>query len=169
MDIDEMLAREGIRYTIGLYNSIGDRGAYDELTSVYTTEGRWILNDGTVVEPLARIIEMSRAGAERRGAFDEGTFQRHLLGHSVINVVDAEKARSLHYVLIYTELGPDHAAVYRDDWRKVGDRWLLAQRINALEWIRPDSRFKIYGDAAPMAPEHLDLGFQLPSSGRAGA
>jgi len=156
-----MLAREGIRYTIGLYNSIGDRGAYEDLTSVYTTDGRWILNDGTVIEPLEQIIETSRAGAQRRGAFDEGSFQRHLLGHSVINVVDSATARSLHYVLIYTELGPDHAAVYRDDWRKVGDRWLLAQRINALEWIRPDSRFTIYGGGAPMAQEHLDLGFVL--------
>jgi hypothetical protein len=161
MDAEEMLAREGIRYTIGLYNSIGDRGAYEDLTSVYTSDGRWILNDGAVIEPLERIIQVSRAGAQRRGAFEAGTFQRHLLGHSVINVVDAATARSLHYVLIYTELGPDHTAVYRDDWRKVGDRWLLAQRINALEWIRPDSRFKIYGDGAAMAEEHLDLGFEL--------
>jgi hypothetical protein len=165
MRLEEVVAREEIRYTIELYNSIGDRAAYDDLPHVYTEDAQWIYNDGTVNTPLSSIIAASKAGAAKRGAGEPGHFQRHLLGHSVINLRDDGTASTLHYLLIMTELGPDHAAVYRDEFRKVGDRWLIAKRTNALEWIRPDSRFAIYGTAKPMGRDALDVGFKLPPVG----
>jgi len=39
MKLDEMLAREAIRYTIGRYNSAIDRSAYPELAEVFTPDG----------------------------------------------------------------------------------------------------------------------------------
>ena len=38
MKIEEMLARETIRYTIGRYSSVIDRSAYPELVDVFTPD-----------------------------------------------------------------------------------------------------------------------------------
>jgi hypothetical protein len=106
-----------------------------------------------------RIIAAMSAGAERRGALEAKNFQRHLLGNSIINVLDATTARSVHYILVITELGVDHSGVYVDDFVKSGERWLIAHRAANLEWVRPDSRFFSFPGALPATKQSLDIKF----------
>jgi hypothetical protein len=159
MKLDEMLTREAIRYTIGRYNSAIDRSAYPELAEVFTPDGTMAFGGHGRFEGREKIIAALSAGAEKRGAFDAKNFQRHLLGNSIINVVDDRSARSVHYILVITELGVDHSGVYVDDFVKSGDRWLIEHRQANLEWVRPDSRFFSFPGAIPASKQSLDLKF----------
>ncbi len=159
MKLDEMLTREAIRYTIGRYNSAIDRSAYPELAEVFTPDGTMAFGGHARFEGREKIIAALTAGAEKRGGFDAKNFQRHLLGNSIINVVDDRSARSVHYILVITELGVDHSGVYVDDFVKSGDRWLIKHRQANLEWVRPDSRFFSFPGAIPASKQSLDLKF----------
>ena len=46
-----------------------------------------------------------------------------------------DTAKSRTYWVAYTDIGPDHCGYYVDAFRKVGDRWLIAQFHNSP---RPD-------------------------------
>jgi hypothetical protein len=159
MKLDEMLVREAIRYTIGRYNSAIDRSAYPELAEVFIPAGTMVFGGQTRFEGRDEIIAALTAGAQRRGAFEAKNFQRHLLGNSIINVVDDTRARAVHYIVVITELGVDHTGVYVDDFVKSEDRWLIAHRAANLEWVRSDSRFYSYPGAVPASKESLDLKF----------
>jgi SnoaL-like domain len=159
MKLDEMLTREAIRYTIGRYNSAIDRSAYPELAEVFAPDGTMAFGGHARFEGREKIIAALTAGAEKRGAFDAKNFQRHLLGNSIINVVDDASARSVHYILVISELGVDHSGVYVDDFVKSGDRWLIKHRQANLEWVRPDSRFFSFPGAIPASKQSLDLKF----------
>ena len=159
MKLDEMLAREAIRYTIGRYNSAIDRSAYPELADVFTSDGVMAFGGQARFEGRDKIIAALSAGAQKRGAFEPKNFQRHLLGNSIINVVDDATARSVHYIMVVTEIGFDHSGVYVDDFVKSGDRWLIAHRAANLEWVRPDSRFFSFPGAVPASKASLDPGF----------
>jgi hypothetical protein len=163
MKLDEMLTREAIRYTIGRYNSAIDRSAYPELAEVFTPDGSMAFGGHARFEGREKIVAVLTAGAEKRGAFDAKNFQRHLLGNSIINVVDDASARSVHYILVITELGVDHSGVYVDDFVKSGDRWLIKHRQANLEWVRPDSRFFSFPGAIPASKQSLDLKFAASS------
>jgi hypothetical protein len=122
MKLEEMLAREAIRYTVSRYNSAIDRSAYPELAEVFTPDGIMAFGGQARFEGCEKIIAALTAGAQRRGALDAKNFQRHLLGNSIINVIDERTARSVHYIVVITELGVDHSGVYVDDFVKSGDR-----------------------------------------------
>jgi SnoaL-like domain len=159
MKLEQMLAREAVRYTIGRYNSAIDRSAYPELANVFTADGVMAFGGQPPLQGREKIIAAMTAGAERRGAFEAKNFQRHLLGNSIINVLDATTARSVHYILVITELGVDHSGVYVDDFVKSGERWLISHRAANLEWVRPDSRFFSFPGALPATKQSLDIGF----------
>jgi hypothetical protein len=141
MNIDEMLIREAIRYTISRYISAIDRGKYEELADVFASDGTMTFGGHASLVGHDQIISSMRQGAERRGAYQPGNFQRHVLGHSIINVIDGRTARSVHYILVMSEVGVDHSGVYVDDFVKSSDRWLIAHRKANLEWVTPASRF----------------------------
>jgi SnoaL-like domain len=160
MKLEEMLAREAIRYTVSRYNSAIDRSAYAELADVFMPDGSMAFGGHARFQGRDAIIAALTAGAEKRGAFDPKNFQRHLLGNSIINVIDDKTARSVHYIMVVTEIGLDHSGLYVDDFVKAGDRWLIAHRQGNLEWVRPDSRFYSFPGASPTAKDALDLKFQ---------
>jgi len=159
MKLEQMLAREAIRYTIGRYNSAIDRSAYQELAEVFTADGSMAFGGQARFEGRDKIIAALTQGAQKRGAFESRNFQRHLLGNSIINVLDDRTARSVHYIVVITELGVDHSGVYVDDFVKSGERWLIKHRAANLEWVRPDSRFFSFPGAVPATKESLDLKF----------
>jgi hypothetical protein len=165
MKLEEMLAREAIRYTVSRYNSAIDRSAYPELVEVFTPDGIMAFGGQARFEGCEKIIAALTAGAQRRGALDANNFQRHLLGNSIINVIDERTARSVHYIVVITELGVDHSGVYVDDFVKSGDRWLIAHRAANLEWVRPDSRFFSFPGAVPATKDSLDLKFARSLAG----
>ena len=160
MTLEEMLAREAIRYTISRYNSAVDRGAYEELAEVFAPDGVMMLGDKIRLEGRESIITTMSAGAKGRSADDPSKFQRHLLGNPIINVIDGQTARAVTYLVVISELGPDHSGVYVDRFAKAGDRWLIAERVGHLEWGHPQSRFIKTLGPKPAARAALDVKFR---------
>jgi hypothetical protein len=154
MEIEEALIREEIRCTISRYISAVDRSAYHELVDVFTPNGVMAFGGLSSLEGRDAIIAAMTMGAERRGAGLPHNFSRHLLGHSIINVLGDATARSVHYIAVVSEIGLDHSGVYIDDFVKWEDRWLIAHRSANLEWAHPNSRYGSSANASnpPPAP-----------------
>ena len=161
MTVEEMLAREAIRYTISRYNSAVDRGAYDEFVDVFTPDGVMMFGETKRLEGLDSIIVSMSANAKARNAYDPSYFQRHLLGNPIINVIDDKTARAVTYLVAFSELGLDHSGVYIDRFVKSGDRWLIAERVGHLEWGNPATRHKTT-PPKPASREALNLKFRAP-------
>ena len=152
MTIEEMLAREAIRHTMACYNMAGDRARADEFAAAFTEDG--ILESDGVPEAdafrhegrealrtwMTRWREPSGPGISSPRA----TFVRHHLSTCLIELTGADTAKARTYCTAYTDIGPDHGGVYLDEFRKVGDRWLIAHRRVRLDWRVPGS---LFGDA----------------------
>ena len=165
MTLEEMLTREAIRYTIGRYNSAIDRSAYHELVDVFTPDGVFKIGALAAFEGRDAIIATLSAGAKNRGAHLTENFQRHLLGSPIINVIDAATAKSVTYIFVLGENGPDHSGVYIDDFVKVGERWMIKHRWGCLEWASPSSRFSAFAGLCTAPKAALDLGFASSALG----
>lgn len=143
MNIDEMLAREAIRYTMAIYNNEGDRGRLEGLASAFMPDG--VLETGADEPYVGRdaIIAGLSAGVQSRRATgaDKGfkPLVRHHLTTSRIDMVSPSEATSFTYFFVVTNAGPDHNGTYADRWTKSGDRWLLAHRKVSINWNSPNS------------------------------
>ena len=159
MKIEELLARESIRSTMERYVSAVDRGCYSELSEVFMPDGIMMFGEKVRYEGRNAIISGMTENAQKRGAHNELSFQRHLLGQSLINVIDSDNARAVTYIVSITELGFDLSGVYVDDFARSGDKWLVAKRHAHIEWGHPESKSVKYFKPSP-APRHmLDIGF----------
>ena len=152
MQIPEMLAREAIRYTIELYNRNSDTSDYDGHRDVFHPDAVMEVQDGPRLEGVDAIIAAMRAGAQQRRAYDPGHFQRHNITSTMIELVSGDSARATIYVMVVTERGLDHVGRYDDEYRRVGDRWLIWRRQARMEWADPGSRFVAWlGSARPQS------------------
>ncbi len=133
MTIEDILAREAIRYTLALYNNAGDRGAVDEMMRCFTQDA--ILEFGNdrpqgvqAIRAYYQAILDSGllGGAERRAA-------RHHVTTSRIEMDDAENAHGWSYFLLIRGDTILQTGIYIDQFRKVGDAWLLHKRRVKLE------------------------------------
>jgi hypothetical protein len=148
MTLDEMLARESIRQTMAAYTMAGDRLRTEEFVAAFTEDGI-LETEGVAQEDLFRYQgrEALRAWMDRwkipAGAapVHQSSFIRHHLATCQIELTGPETAKTRTYWTAYTSLGPDHCGVYVDDFRKVGDRWLIAHRRIREDWRRPDSLY----------------------------
>jgi len=141
MTLDEMLAREAIRFTLELYNRNADTADYARHAGVFHPDAVMEIQDGPVLNGLPAIQRALQEGAERRGAFNPGNFQRHNLTTSMIDLLDSHSARVTTYVIVTTEIGLDHTGRYDDEFIRMGERWLVKHRKATMEWANPQSRF----------------------------
>lgn len=147
MTLDELLAREGIRDTLATYNQSGDRLKIEGFLSVFT-EDAVLETDAFRNEGKAAIRawisgwggDASAGPAETRR---KASFVRHHLTTCKIELTGPDTAKVRTYWAVYTDIGPDHCGYYLDDFRKVGDRWLIAHRRARTDWMAPDSLFRI--------------------------
>jgi hypothetical protein len=134
--------------------------AYEDLAVVFAEDSEMIISDSISFKGRQVIIDSLSAGAKKRGVGKPGNFQRHSLGNSMINVLDANSAKAVHFIMVMTELGFDHSGIYIDDFVKVGARWLIKTRRANMEWARPESRFNAFPSHKHVSDSvALDLGF----------
>jgi hypothetical protein len=149
MTIDELLAREAIRDTMAKYNTSGDRLKVEDYVSCFTEDG--IMETDGVPEDKAfsyRGRDEIRAWQNRwlerdpdAPAIHQSRFIRHHLSTSKIEFTGPDTARARTYWAAWTDIGPDHCGYYLDEFRKVGDQWLIAHRRVRLDWESPDSLY----------------------------
>jgi ketosteroid isomerase-like protein len=136
MNIEDLLAREGIRHTLASYNMAGDQQDASGYAAVFTEDG--VLDAGEVQFNGREEIQ---AWKSARAKAPTAEFVRHNLTTCRIELTGPETATARTYFAVITEIGPDHSGYYSDVLRKVGDCWLIAHRKVRLDWRAPDSRF----------------------------
>lgn len=149
MTPDDLLAREAIRATIARYNVAGDRLRIDDYVACFTEDGTMeVVDHQRVLQFRYEGREAIRAWQVRwrdRTASDlpvhQASFVRHHLSTCAIDLTGPDSASSRTYWTAWTDIGPDHAGVYVDDFRKVGDDWLIARRRVREDWRSPHSLF----------------------------
>ncbi len=149
MTLDELFAREAIRDTMAKYNVSGDRLKVDDYAACFTEDGI-IESERAPGDYLFRFVgrEAIRDWQNRWRNREPGedtvhgaTFVRHHLSTCKIDLTGADTASARTYWVAWTDLGPDHSGYYLDDFRKVGEDWLIAKRRVRRDWSSPDSLF----------------------------
>jgi uncharacterized protein (TIGR02246 family) len=150
MNIEEAIAREQIRDTMARYNMAGDRARADEMAEVfaedgvletpgYTHQGReairsWMKNWRTATAPAA-------PAAKADSAPKAAKFVRHNITTSQIDFTGPDTAKARTYFVVFTQIGPDHSGYYADEFKKVGDKWLISHRRAMMDWRAAESTF----------------------------
>jgi hypothetical protein len=75
------------------------------------------------------------------------SFAQHCLSTSRIDFAGPRSAQAQTYWFVLTDVGPDHAGYYLDDFEEVGGRWLIAWRRVRKRWHDPESVFVAAGTA----------------------
>lgn len=146
MTLDELLAREAIRKTMAAYTMAGDRLREEEFVAVFT-EDAVLETDGVPERDAFRYEgrETIRGWISRwrkppgEAPVHQASFIRHHLSTCHIELTGPATAKTRTYWVAYTDLGPDHGGYYVDDFRKEGERWLIAHRRIRMDWRRDDS------------------------------
>jgi hypothetical protein len=149
MTLDELLAREAIRATIARYNVAGDRLRIDDYVACFAEDGIIEVWDHDRVHQFRyegrKAIRAWQARWQERTAGDvpvhQASFVRHHLSTCRIDLTGPDTARTTTYWTAWTDVGPDHAGVYADEFRKIGDEWLIAHRRVREDWRSPHSLF----------------------------
>ncbi len=150
MTLDELLAREAIRDTMAKYNVSGDRLKIDDFAACFTEDGI-IQSERAPGDYIFRYEgrEAIRAWQNRwlnrepgADTVHRASFVRHHLSTCKIELTSPETATARTYWSAWTDIGPDHAGVYLDDFRKVGDVWLIARRRVRKDWEADGGLFK---------------------------
>jgi hypothetical protein len=149
MTIDEMLAREAIRATIARYNVAGDRLKVDDYVACFAKDG--IMEVQHRDPACAFRYEGRDAIRAWQGRWRDRTagdvpvhaasFVRHHLSTCHIELTGPDSAQARTYWVAWTDVGPDHAGMYLDEFRRTGDEWLIAHRRVREDWRSPRSLF----------------------------
>jgi len=150
MNLEELLAREGIRHTMARYNTAGDRLRVAAFTAVFTEDG--VLESEGVGEAdqfryegreaiSAWLTRWTDAPPDTDAPSRRATFIRHHLSTCDIEFTGPDTATARTYWTAYTDIGPDHCGCYVDAFRRVGGDWLIAHRRVRLDWRSADSLF----------------------------
>ena len=150
MTVDELLARESIRHALATYNIFGDRVQVDGFLQAFTEdavlefggerEGETARHEGR--EAIRRWMTDWTSRPKSAEPPPGPMFVRHHITTSRIEFTGPETAEGRTYFAVYTPVGPDHAGVYSDKFRKVGDDWLIAHRKVRTEWRAAESLFR---------------------------
>lgn len=150
MTLEDLLAREAIRDTLAKYNVSGDRLKVDDYAACFTEDGI-IQSERAPGDFIFRYEgrEAIRAWQNRWRTREPGqdtvhkaSFVRHHLGTCKIDLTGPDTAKVRTYWAAWTDIGPDHCGVYIDDFRKVGDLWLIALRRVRKDWVSPQGLFE---------------------------
>ncbi|MGE3691671.1 MAG: nuclear transport factor 2 family protein [Novosphingobium sp.] len=149
MTLDEMLAREAIRALMAKCTQAGDSLRAEEYASCFAEDGTLIteMDGGGLGLDLRSRAEILAWQTDKRkpgqGMGQGGPvplkFARHNLTTSKIEVSGPDSARARTYWHVMTNIGPDHAGIYRDTFRRVDGEWLIAERRVKTEWAADNS------------------------------
>jgi hypothetical protein len=149
MTVDEMLAREAIRQTMAAYTNAGDRLREADFLAVFTQDAV-LESEGVPERDLFRYDGREAIGAwiarwrqpsEGVARTHQASFVRHHLSTCHIELTGPASARARTYWVAWTDIGPDHAGYYLDEFRREGDRWLIRHRRIRRDWQAAESLF----------------------------
>ena len=98
-----------------------------------STPGLGLLDVTTELTPSKRLETV--AGHTDDGAPFSG-YEMH-----IGRTTGPDTARARTYWAAWTDIGPDHCGYYLDEFRKVGEEWLIAHRRVRLDWESKESLY----------------------------
>ena len=133
MNLDEISARLSIMDLTARYTRAGDAGRAADLAALFAPDGVFEVSGGRAVGPaeivsLIEVIKLDFATAPP--SFFPA---RHTVSGLVIDMIDDTHATGRSYFVLVAGWGVDHWGVYRDEYRRYGDRWFFASRTGILE------------------------------------
>lgn len=149
MTIEEAIARECIRDTMARYNMAGDRARGEDYVMTFTEDGVLEGGDGGMkLEGREAIRSWMKGFGKPDPNEDPGAppkrrpkFVRHNITTCQIDLTGPDTAKVRTYYTVFTDIGPDHCGYYVDEFRKEGDRWLIARRRAMQDWAAEGSPF----------------------------
>lgn len=153
MTMEDMIARESIRYTINKANVMAGRGAQGTVMAIYTEDA---IMEFESIEPGKTVIYQGHAAINeffrqlRAGGKPEGYekaappskgLMRHHIGTCHIELTGPDTAEGETYFAVITDIGLDRFGRYIDRYRKVGDEWLISYRRPMVEYAAANSLF----------------------------
>lgn len=141
MDLPELLAREGIRDTVARYAHAGDGGKLTELAECFAPDGTLEIKGRSTATGRDAIVAMLGAASAEPPPTSPGAkfFQRHIVADLVFDSITPQRIGTRAYFVVFGPDGADHWGRYRDVFVPVGDRWLLAHRLVAVDTTAPGS------------------------------
>jgi hypothetical protein len=143
MDLPELLARESVRDTVARYAHAGDGGKLTELAECFAPDGTLEIKGRSTATGRDAIVAMLGAAAAPAEPPRTGSgakfFQRHFVTDPVFDSITPERIGTRAYFVVFGPEGADHWGRYRDAFVPVGDRWLLAHRLVAVDTTSPGS------------------------------
>lgn len=149
MTVEELLAREAIRDTLTKYNTAGDRMRIADFVACFAEDGIFE-SQGKTPDQNARYDgraailawqERWKDRAPEAPTTPTATFLRHHLTTCKIELTGPDTAQARTYFQAWADNGPDHAGYYLDEFRKVGEEWLIAHRRARIDWVSENSLF----------------------------
>ena len=136
MEVEELLARESIKHTMAKYSMAGDEFEVEDYVSCFTEDGTMefanfpgqghLLFNGR--EEIREFVSGFFGAVKRGDAALPWTFMRHHITTCRIQLIDENSARAKTYILYSSNHGVENSGIYTDEFRKVGDHWLIASR-----------------------------------------
>ncbi len=148
---DEIGDRLQIEELILRYTDAGDRAKFDEFITVFAEDAEyvtpiwWARGRDNILAGITRPDLSFFAAAPPR-------FMRHHLTTSRIVPVGTGEAIARTYFINYSDIGPDHAGVYVDRFRRVDGHWLIARREDRVDWQAENSLYVAGLPARSRAP-----------------
>lgn len=143
MQMWELVAREGIRDTLALYNWSGDAARIEELTQSFCPDGELEVRGTAIATGRAAIAEFLGGVAAPPENPQDTSGGKRIVRHNLTNIrfteLTSERAHVSSYFTVFTEIGLDHYGRYRDVFAPVGDAWLIARRFVSTDWRAPNS------------------------------
>lgn len=149
MTLEEMLAREAIRALLARCTQAGDSLRAEEYAACFTEDGALQTEmagggAGLDLKSRAEILAWQTGIRQPGKGMGHGSsvplkFARHNLTTCKIEITGPDSATARTYWFVHTNVGPDHAGVYRDTFCKVGTEWLIASRRVKTEWASDNS------------------------------
>lgn len=126
-----MSARAAIENTINKYAYLFDEDMAERIGECFSVQGQFVLGAGALTGREAISADM----VEKRNAphYRDGTRPVHVNTNTVVIEETNSEAKSFTYWTLY-RISPDGEpklsmmGVYRDDFVKEGDQWLIKQR-----------------------------------------
>ena len=129
MEIWELVARESIRHLVAGYAHAADRGRFEEVATLFGSQGVLELPDGRVLQGRDAIRAFLVDTAAAMKPANAPTVVRHHVASHRIAVQGPDAADGYAYFLVVTARGPDHWGRYVDHYTRDDDgEWRFARR-----------------------------------------
>lgn len=149
MTLDEIGAHIAIRQAIHAYNIAGDARDAELFCAQFADDAVFEFADapplpGFHLDGIDAIRTFTGGWVQFPVTDPKLTpvsFIRHNVTSCYIDLTGPDTAKAKTYAFVVTDIGPDHAVNYTDDFVRRGGKWLFRHRRIILDWRRPDSIF----------------------------